>query len=127
MSGLLKLALLVLVTLTSAACEWYPPFAPLSAGITRVDVKQYGQLEVRLSDTVRVRALVGFLNARLDGWRSTVLEVPIPRMRADFHDTKFQGYLGLAGSRFVIYREGIFAVRRASRAERDSFNILIRR
>ena len=100
-----------------------PPF-PDFAGATRVVVTSRGGSDTlaAVADPARVAAITRFVDARNAAWEVPWAGIPVPRVRADFwRGGEFLGSFGVGSDGFTTQREGTFAARDASEADRAAF------
>jgi hypothetical protein len=111
---------LLLVSLGGCTTE-QPPYPELT-GITRINVRQrasvHGSAGRSISHPDSLAAIVGFVNARRDGWAAPWYGVPVPVIIADFYRGEaFAGHVGVGSNFFEAQRSGDFASRKASPTE----------
>ena len=104
------------------------PRFPDFAGATRVVVTGAGGTDTLavLSDPERVAAVARFADARNDHWDVPWAGVPVPRVSAAFwRGSEFRGSFGVGPNFFETQREGEFASRAASDADRAAFLVVL--
>jgi hypothetical protein len=118
--------LLVALIALLAGCRDVPAFDPLPGGVDRAVVLRRGDSIGTISDSVRLRELRAFIDARRSGWKEPAMEPPFDTIRVDlFAGRRFMGSFGVAKRSFLLQRHGIWVVRKASDAEIDSFRLLL--
>lgn len=115
------LALLAVV----AACSRRRAFPPLE-GITHAEVRTNLDSLGIIDDPARVAAIVGFVNARREGWEQPWTGVPVGRLGVTFYrGREVRGSFQVGTNFFESQREGGFFSRDATSQEVAQFRQLL--
>jgi hypothetical protein len=101
------------------------PFPPL-VGVTELRIRnRAGDSISVIQDTMRIKQVVAYVNARNAGWTRPIGGIPIPRVVIEFHGVAFMGHVGFGNGFLETQRMGTFASRRASETELATIRALL--